>query len=140
MRFLSAVLLAVSAVFAEVVELTDDNFVGTTKIGTGEQTERWFVKFFAPWCPHCKRMAQTWVDLSEELGEGPDGTALRVGEVDATTQDALKTKFDITGFPRMYLFDTDGKVYKYPGARTVEGFSAFALGGYKSFDPVATTL
>lgn len=127
MRFFS---LLTSNVLAAVVTLTDGNFESLTKIGTDHQTEKWFIKFFAPWCPHCKRMADDWVEMSDNVGD------VKVGEIDATFEERLRRKYAISGFPRMYLFDTDGKYYKYPGARNAKAFEAFALGGYKKTEPV----
>ena len=45
-----------------VVELSSESFSSTL-----EDNESVFVKFFAPWCGHCKRLAPTWERLAEAV-------------------------------------------------------------------------
>jgi thiol-disulfide isomerase/thioredoxin len=59
-----------------VVDLTSDSFDRIVKApGSGP----WFVEFFAPWCPHCQRLAPTWKDLAKVLRE-----TVNIGKVDCT--------------------------------------------------------
>ena len=53
--------------------LTGDTF--DAAIAAKEMT---FVKFFAPWCGHCKAMAATWEQLAQVV---PDA---QIAEVDCT--------------------------------------------------------
>ena len=90
----------------------------------------WFIKFFAPWCGHCKRLAPTWHQFSVEYTD-----QINVGHVDCTT-DSGKTlcqEYNVNGYPTLYFFPADqensGKYYEYQGARSLDNLKRFALDG-----------
>eukprot|EP00930_Biecheleria_cincta_P014244 TRINITY_DN12343_c0_g1_i1.p1 TRINITY_DN12343_c0_g1~~TRINITY_DN12343_c0_g1_i1.p1 ORF type:complete len:224 (+),score=57.38 TRINITY_DN12343_c0_g1_i1:24-674(+) len=88
-----------------------------------------FVKFFAPWCKHCKDMAKDFHSLSkEQLADG-----IRVGRVDGTKNQALGKRFGIPGFPSLLLFTEQGKEMRsYAGDRSLQSMLAFVNGGWKT--------
>jgi len=67
----------------EIVVITDDSMDAELEIGSPI-----FVKFYAPWCRHCKKLAPTWNELAKV-----DLNGTRVGDVDCTTQAALRTRY-----------------------------------------------
>ena len=46
-----------------------------------------FIKFYAPWCGHCKAMAEDWEKLAAEYA---DDSSLTIAEFDATANDIGK--------------------------------------------------
>eukprot|EP00931_Biecheleriopsis_adriatica_P063716 TRINITY_DN38646_c0_g1_i1.p1 TRINITY_DN38646_c0_g1~~TRINITY_DN38646_c0_g1_i1.p1 ORF type:complete len:208 (+),score=39.14 TRINITY_DN38646_c0_g1_i1:166-789(+) len=87
------------------------------------------VKFFAPWCSHCKAMAKDFHKLAQE--ELPDG--IRVGRIDATKNPSLNKRFGIPGYPTLLMLTEGGKdIRMYTGDRSFQSMLDFASGGWKS--------
>lgn len=125
--FLFLALFAI-AFASEVVILNNDNFEHLTQASTGATTGDWLIKFYAPWCKHCKTLEPIYDEVAEQLkGE------INVAKVDVTANRALGSRFDIKGFPTV-KFLKQGKVYTYRSKRTVENLVEFARGGYQSVD------
>jgi len=97
---------------AQSVDLTADSFDGIVE---GKNA---FVMFKAPWCGHCKRLAPAWDDLAKQ--KGTDN--LVIGHVDCTVHEKLCTKYSVSGYPTLKVFDSDtglaGKPYE--GSRDIE--------------------
>lgn len=106
-----------------------DNFEHLTQASTGATTGDWFIKFYAPWCGHCKTLAPVWEDVAKEL-EGK----VNVAKVDVMANRALGTRFEIQGFPTLKLL-SKGQVYSYKGRRSKSDLVEFATGGFMISEP-----
>lgn len=126
---LALVLCVQLIVGSEVVTLTSQNFEHLTQASTGATTGDWLIKFYAPWCGHCKKLEPIYEQIAEKL-KGD----VNVGRVDVTANRDLGTRFDIKGFPTLILF-SKGKLYPYKGRRTIEDISDFCRGGYQIHEP-----
>lgn len=74
------------------------------------------VKFYAPWCGHCKKMAPDYEKAAVALKE----KNIPVCKVDATIDKDLAKRYAIRGFPTLLWFEDGLKtVYDFP--RTEEG-------------------
>ncbi|XP_018017538.1 thioredoxin domain-containing protein 5 homolog [Hyalella azteca] len=84
-----------------------------------------FVKFFAPWCGHCQRLAPIWDQLADSLA---DTEHITIGKLDCTEHREICTKYAVKGYPTLLWF-TDGKQVgdRYAGDRSLDALRIFAL-------------
>lgn len=81
-----------------------------------------FVKFYAPWCGHCKQMAPAYSDLGKKYNI--DGSVVKIAKLDATIHKDFAAKYKIQGFPSIKLF-IGGNPIDYQGERTLDAMAAF---------------
>ena len=78
------------------------------------------VEFYAPWCGHCKQLTPKYEKLAQVFAGEKD---VLVAKVDATEENDLANKYDVSGYPTIKFFPKDGsEPVSYEGAREVEDF------------------
>ena len=112
-----ASLLALSWAEGDVVELTDDNFDDTIK-----KSPIIMVKFYAPWCGHCKSFAPEYEKAAKQIKQ--DGKPYVLANLDATAHKKAAEKHGVTGFPTVKLF-INGNPIDYNADRTAEAVITF---------------
>ena len=83
--------------------------------GTGKDVE--ILRFFATWCPACKKTSADWEKIKLEYkGKTVNGYNIVFTEVDCTHEtpeiDKMMDKYKIEGYPTIKLIK-DGKVYDF---------------------------
>ncbi|KAI2494712.1 intramolecular oxidoreductase [Fragilaria crotonensis] len=110
------VLLLASAVHGEVLSLNEANYAEAT---AGKTV---FLKFFAPWCGHCKAMAPAWEQLANDWAGHDVGL---VAEVDCTAAAGLCQDFEVQGYPTLFYGDPAAPEV-YDGGRDYDSLAEFA--------------
>jgi protein disulfide-isomerase-like protein len=112
MKFIAVVILSTLIIRSQaVVELTADDFEARTA-GT-----KAMIKFYAPWCGHCKKLAPVWDQLAEKAD-------VLVAKVDCTVHKELCQKQQVQGYPTLKY--TNGYGYNsYQGGRDLDSFLTF---------------
>jgi protein disulfide-isomerase A6 len=107
---IAALLLHVmpAVVSGGAVELNPDNF---DELTAGKNT---FVKFFAPWCGHCKGMKPAWDQLADEFASS---SSVLIADCDCTGDcEPLCSKHGVQGYPTIKSFmvggDASGETYQ----------------------------
>ncbi|ORY74538.1 thioredoxin-like protein [Leucosporidium creatinivorum] len=82
-----------------------------------------FVKFYAPWCGHCKALAPLWADMATSLAG-----SVNVYEMDCDTPENKKVcrGEKVRAYPTL-IFYNKGASVEYKGKRDVQTLKNFAL-------------
>ncbi|RLN97657.1 hypothetical protein BBJ28_00013982 [Nothophytophthora sp. Chile5] len=107
---------------AAPVVLTEATFDHQTSEGV------WFVKFYAPWCGHCKKLAPVIDEMSEDAQIVEKG--VHVAKVDCTVEKSICERFGVQSYPTLRVVSA-GKYYDYSGRREAPSMIAFATEGFK---------
>lgn len=105
-----------------VRELTDKNFAEVTNSG------HTFVKFYAPWCGHCKRLAPTWEELASSVS---DMEGVTIAKVDCTLNKEICSENGVRGYPTLFLFKDGKREEKYSKGRDLESLKSYLTGQFK---------
>eukprot|EP00043_Microstomoeca_roanoka_P003539 m.44364 g.44364 ORF g.44364 m.44364 type:complete len:408 (-) comp12108_c0_seq1:2263-3486(-) len=82
-----------------------------------------FIKFYAPWCGHCKRLEPTWRQLTHEYEANANVIITRI---DCTQHEAICVHEGIRGYPTLKFYAGNGQ----RGITYTEGRSLEALMNY----------
>merc|ERR1719188_576405 len=110
-------LLAAVLIVEHVVEVASekDNIVKLTKFNFDKNVREgdWFVKFYAPWCTHCQRLAPIWEKLADQAVA--DDWPVKIAEVDCTSSREVCEKVKVKAFPTLALISGGALKAKYQG-------------------------
>jgi len=99
----------------KVMKVVSKNFNETLNLGKDV-----FVKFYAPWCGHCKQMAPAWTTLASMLVKED----IIIAEVDATANE--HPNWDVSSYPTIIYYPSDNKdPVEYTDKREAENLVAF---------------
>ena len=82
-----------------------------------------FVKYYAPWCGHCKKLAPIWDELAAKKLPG-----VIIGKFDATANDFgdTKTQSMVQGYPTLLFYPKgSSEPMPYSGGRELADFLVF---------------
>ncbi|KAJ1308330.1 hypothetical protein OPQ81_004040 [Rhizoctonia solani] len=99
----------------EVLVLTPETFEQSLSEGAT------FVKFYAPWCGHCKKLAPVWAELATKT-KG----RVNIAEVNCEQYGALCKKENVDGYPMLFFYNAGQKV-DFRGGRKIEPLEQFVL-------------
>jgi len=108
--FVLSVLLFLSTTIASPVDLTPENFDSIV-----DGSKHVFVKFYAPWCGHCKSMIPAYEETAEAFARESD---VVIAKLDSDAHKEIGGRYGVSGFPTLKFFRKGStKPEDYSGGR-----------------------
>lgn len=96
----------------EVVKLVAHNYMDVLN-----QTQKdVFIKYYAPWCGHCKKLAPIWDELAGIYESKSADSEVVIADIDHTLND-VDTPFMIEGYPTLIFYPANGEIDPKTGLR-----------------------
>ena len=80
------------------------------------------VKFYVPQCGWCAKLAPTFALVGSHFDKNK---AVQVAEVDCIENKTLCRRYQIDGYPTLYLFKNGRPIEEYNGQRTVRDITQY---------------
>lgn len=113
---ISIYLIGLNGVLTSRVLELSDKFIDISSDGV------WFVKFYAPWCAHCRRMEPIWAHVAQALYNTP----IKVAKVDCTRFSAVATHFKVRAYPTIMFIKGEIR-HEYSGERVEDEMVNYAM-------------
>lgn len=92
------------------------------------------VMFYAPWCPHCKKVKPEYSKVAKQVNIENEAEGA-LGAVDCTLEKELCAKQEIRGYPSLKYFKDGAFAFKYTKKRSAEDILAFMKNPKKPAPP-----
>lgn len=96
----------------EVVKLVAHNYLDVLN----QTNKDIFIKYYAPWCGHCKKLAPIWDELAGIYESKSADSEVVIADLDHTLND-VDTPFMIEGYPTLILYPANGEIDPKTGLR-----------------------
>jgi protein disulfide-isomerase len=123
------VLLSVLLVFVAAAPVTENSEEGPIELTlenwkTHVSKGIWWIKFFSPYCHHCKAFAPTWSKLHKDFKDNKD---INFANVNCVTQGDLCNQEDIMAYPAINLYN-DAELLDSQISNTGDYFKKYITG------------
>lgn len=96
----------------EVIKLVAHNYLDILN----DTSKDVFIKYYAPWCGHCKKLAPIWEELAGIYGSKSSDSQVVIADLDHTLND-VDTPILIEGYPTLILYPANGEIDPKSGLR-----------------------
>merc|ERR1711934_360877 len=102
-----------------IVELTMENFVEVVT----DAKKHVVVKFYAPWCGHCKEFAPVYEKIAEKYSDKDD---VVIAKLDSEAHAVFAKMYKVTSYPTIKVFKkSDKKGAVFEGERNEDALAEF---------------